>query len=109
MVSEVYYVVHMTRVLHTAKISRKKKSNKKKIIILNKRSEFLLFFTHLAISNPFTTSSRPVKMAAIKQTTTCKVVLSVIHKRNACRDTVEIPVSKEGFCLIDKQLKLTFP
>ena len=101
MMSEVYYVVHMTRVLHTAKISRKKKAIKK-IIILNKRSEFLLFFTYLAISNPFTTSSRPVKMAAIKQTTTCKVVLSVIHKRNACRHTVEIPLSKEGFCLSDK-------
>ena len=101
MMSEVYYVVHMTRVLHTAKISRKKKAIKK-IIILNKRSEFLLFFTYLAISNPFTTSSRPVKMAAIKQTTTCKVVLSVIHKRSACRDTVEIPKSKEGFCLSDK-------
>ena len=101
MMSEVYYVVHMTRVLHTAKISRKKKQLKK-IIILNKRSEFLLFFTYLAISNPFMTCSRPVKMAAIKQTTTCKVVLSVIHKRNACRHTVEIPLSKEGFCLSDK-------
>ena len=106
---EVHYEVHMTRVLLTAKISRKKKKAIEKIIILNKRSEFLLFFTYLAISNPFMTCSRPVKMAAIKQTTTCKVVLSVIHKRNACRHTVEIPLSKEGFCLSDKQLKLTFP